>query len=71
MMEDEPKTGLHISDIDDCVSDPCKNGWTCTDWINSYACQPGTYLYTFNDNVVTNSVLNPNLDLPVTLNKQN
>ena len=27
-----------ISDIDDCSSDPCQNGGTCTDGVNSYTC---------------------------------
>ena len=25
-------------DIDECVSEPCQNGGTCTDGINSYSC---------------------------------
>ena len=30
-------------DIDECVSNPCQNGGTCTDALNSYtcACAPG------------------------------
>ena len=30
-------------DIDECSSDPCMNGGTCTDEVNSYtcACAPG------------------------------
>ena len=34
----------HLSaDIDECSPDPCENGGTCTDGINSYtcACIPG------------------------------
>ena len=29
---------LIISDIDECASDPCQNGGTCTDGINGYLC---------------------------------
>lgn len=25
-----------ITDIDDCLSDPCKNNGTCTDMVNDY-----------------------------------
>ena len=27
-----------ITDIDDCIDTPCKNGATCKDGINSYSC---------------------------------
>ena len=27
------------SDIDDCDSNPCKNGGTCVDLVNGYQCQ--------------------------------
>lgn len=27
-----------ISDIDDCYSNPCLNGGTCTDLVNDYNC---------------------------------
>ena len=27
-----------FSDIDDCNSDPCQNGGTCTDGVNTYTC---------------------------------
>lgn len=27
-----------ITDIDDCLSDPCKNNGTCTDMVNDYQC---------------------------------
>ena len=26
------------SDIDECPSDPCQNGGTCTDQVNAYTC---------------------------------
>lgn len=30
-----------LVDIDDCVSNPCKNGGECIDGINSYTCKCG------------------------------
>ena len=27
-----------VLDVDDCADNPCKNGGTCTDKINSYTC---------------------------------
>lgn len=27
------------SDIDECASNPCKNGGTCKDGIDSYSCE--------------------------------
>ena len=27
-----------LSDIDECSSNPCQNGGTCTDGVNSYSC---------------------------------
>ena len=27
-----------VLDIDDCESDPCQNGATCVDGVNSYTC---------------------------------
>ena len=34
---------LIVADIDECSSDPCQNGGTCTDLVNSHtcACQAG------------------------------
>ena len=29
---------LHFTDIDECSSDPCQNGATCVDQIDSYSC---------------------------------
>ena len=29
---------LHILDIDECSSSPCKNGGACTDHVNRYRC---------------------------------
>ena len=29
---------LLLLDIDDCTSDPCMNGGTCTDGVNDYTC---------------------------------
>ena len=33
----------YIADINECASNPCQNGGTCTDGINQYtcACVPG------------------------------
>ena len=31
-------TPLLLSDIAECQSDPCQNGGTCTDQVNSYSC---------------------------------
>ena len=28
-----------FSDIDDCQPNPCQNGGTCTDGVNSYSCE--------------------------------
>ena len=28
-----------ISDIDECGSNPCENGGTCTDQVNAYTCE--------------------------------
>ena len=30
--------GLFVLDINDCMSDPCKNGGNCTDGVNEYNC---------------------------------
>jgi hypothetical protein len=27
-----------VADIDECVPNPCQNGGTCTDGVNSYTC---------------------------------
>jgi hypothetical protein len=27
-----------LSDIDECLSNPCQNGATCTDFVNHYTC---------------------------------
>ena len=27
-----------LKDIDDCASNPCQNGGTCNDGVNSYTC---------------------------------
>lgn len=27
------------TDINECLSEPCKNGGTCTDYVNSYTCK--------------------------------
>ena len=29
---------IHVTDIDECTSDPCQNGATCNDGTNSYTC---------------------------------
>ena len=29
----------NVLDINECLSNPCKNGGTCTDFINYYSCQ--------------------------------
>ena len=28
-----------LTDIDDCASNPCQNGGTCTDGVNEHSCQ--------------------------------
>ena len=28
----------NISDINDCAGNPCENGGSCTDGVNSYSC---------------------------------
>lgn len=33
-----PAFFLFLSDINDCESNPCKNGGTCIDGVNSYKC---------------------------------
>jgi hypothetical protein len=33
------KMCFFVSDIDECMSDPCQNNGTCTDQINAYKCQ--------------------------------
>ena len=30
---------FYVSDINECNSNPCQNGGTCTDFINNYSCQ--------------------------------
>ena len=39
--------GSYILDINECASNPCKNGATCNDYINMYncTCPPGYYGY--------------------------
>ena len=29
---------LFLADIDECASNPCQNGATCTDAVNGYSC---------------------------------
>ena len=29
---------IHFLDIDDCATNPCQNGGSCTDQINGYTC---------------------------------
>ena len=36
---------VDFSDIDECVSDPCSNGSTCVDGVNSYTCSCTTGYY--------------------------
>ena len=45
---------LNIVDIDECLSNPCENGGTCTDHANGYDCSciPG---YTGRDCVIGKS----------------
>lgn len=31
-------TLFHLSDVNDCVSSPCRNGGTCIDGVNSFQC---------------------------------
>ena len=33
-----PLINLFVSDIDDCSPDPCLNGATCVDGVNSFTC---------------------------------
>lgn len=33
-----PAFFVFVSDINDCESNPCKNGGTCIDGVNSYKC---------------------------------
>ena len=33
------KTFFNISDIDECLSDPCEEGMVCVDKVNSYICR--------------------------------
>ena len=30
---------MYITDIDECDSNPCQNGGTCKDQVNSYMCE--------------------------------
>ena len=30
---------IHIVDVIECKSNPCENGGTCTDGVNSYSCR--------------------------------
>ena len=30
---------LLVADVDECSSNPCKNGASCTDQVNGYTCQ--------------------------------
>ena len=32
------QTSFLFTDIDECVSNPCVNGGTCTDEVNGYTC---------------------------------
>ena len=33
------RTAYIVSDVDECSSNPCENGATCSDGINEYNCQ--------------------------------
>ena len=37
-VQPNPILNLFISDVDECNSQPCKNGAKCIDRINSYEC---------------------------------
>ena len=39
------KFHFYFLDIDDCHSDPCENGATCTDAVNDYTCACMTGYY--------------------------
>ena len=43
MPSDHRKSSCHSSSVNECSSNPCLNGGTCTDLVNGYvcSCQPG------------------------------
>ena len=38
-VKDNSFTSFFFADIDDCESNPCQNGATCVDGIDSYTCE--------------------------------
>ena len=59
------KCTIDLSDPNDCLNNPCKNGGTCTDGVNKYSCRcvPG-----FTDTNCQTSMYN---FLTITLKSQN